>query len=481
MKRSLLCSLALSLVFATSGFGQEDDAAADKPASTVIDQMIKDGELAPARKKLEEAIAANEDDSKLQSLRRTLGLQFAQKGDFKSAAEQNEKLLDFQLQKLDDEAVVRQIGSTTMMLNSMMMRADRKDEMIGIYDRVIAALEAKEDGFSPVTEAIAQLIQGKAGLLRNNEDMEGVKTLINQSVEKALALLATKPDDKDIAAFAISTLTGRMTLVSDGAADDLSKIESIAVPILSENPADDKVLLSCLSAMITSASINARSDTDVAEATSAKARGLIDAALEADVKMENVIKSMQQRLVSVERTIKSTKRLAELVGKPAPAIDAEYWVNGEQIALDDLKGKVVLLDFWAIWCGPCIATFPHLREWNEEFASEGLQIIGVTRKYDYSWNDEAGRASKRTDEVENTPDEEKAMLEKFMAHHELKHPTIITPAESTMNTEFGVSGIPHAVVIDRDGIIRMIKVGSGDENANAIHELLKKLVAEKAH
>src|SRR5438067_2346421 len=73
---------------------------------------------------------------------------------------------------------------------------------------------------------------------------------------------------------------------------------------------------------------------------------------------------------------------AALLDKPAPEITGEFGLNGKAVKLSDLKGKVVLVDFWAVWCGPCIATFPHLREWNKEYKDKGLEILGVTSYYE---------------------------------------------------------------------------------------------------
>jgi thiol-disulfide isomerase/thioredoxin len=67
------------------------------------------------------------------------------------------------------------------------------------------------------------------------------------------------------------------------------------------------------------------------------------------------------------------------VGDAAPAVSIEKWVKGDQITGFE-KGKVYVVEFWATWCGPCVASMPHLSELQKEYKSNGLTIIGVTRK-----------------------------------------------------------------------------------------------------
>lgn len=115
----------------------------------------------------------------------------------------------------------------------------------------------------------------------------------------------------------------------------------------------------------------------------------------------------------------------DLTGQAFIEITAETWLNSDPIKIADLKGKVVVAEFWATWCPPCQKSIPHLIELNEKFKEKGVVIIGLT-------------------------DEGKDVVEPFAKKMNMKYPIAIG---SQSGREYGVTGIPTAFVISRDGKI----------------------------
>jgi peroxiredoxin len=139
----------------------------------------------------------------------------------------------------------------------------------------------------------------------------------------------------------------------------------------------------------------------------------------------------------------------ELIGKPAPDFKLAG-PDGVEVKLSDLKGSVVLLDFWATWCGPCRASLPHLDEIYQERKDKGLKGYAV--------------------DLRENPGTVKAFVEKT----KLGLPVLFDKDGKVAKT-FGVSGIPQTVVIDKEGKVVKIVVGSGthEQVKAAIDEAMK--------
>ncbi len=169
------------------------------------------------------------------------------------------------------------------------------------------------------------------------------------------------------------------------------------------------------------------------------------------------------------KSLQSALKQLEFIGKPAPAVVAENWLNSGPLALEALKGKVVIIDFWAPWCPPCRKVIPTLVKDFNELKDKGLVVIGFTKLYG-SYRDDTQNKGK----VE--ADEERTLIKGYVERNGLTYPVAIAATGEAFE-RYGVSGIPTMVFIDKAGNIYDIKVGSGNEAE--ITKKIKLLLAAK--
>jgi thiol-disulfide isomerase/thioredoxin len=182
----------------------------------------------------------------------------------------------------------------------------------------------------------------------------------------------------------------------------------------------------------------------------------------------NLYKLAMRRLLQVDPTIdpfKLSEAVSDISGPPEIRVDE--WIDQKPTKLSDLRGQVVLLDFWAPWCGPCRVTFPRLQKWHESYKNKGLVILGVTNFF--------GRA----DGKELTKAQELDYLRSFKKTFRLPYGFAVADSEEN-DRNYAVASIPTTFLIDRRGVVRFISTGSGDQENAALNRMIKKLVDEPA-
>ena len=146
-----------------------------------------------------------------------------------------------------------------------------------------------------------------------------------------------------------------------------------------------------------------------------------------------------------------TDQLGNLgVGDEAPDFSAAD-LTGRPIVLSEFRGrKVVVLDFWATWCGPCLLAMPGLQEVHEEFSGRGVEILAVNLG------------------------EDPEIIQGFLDENGYTFP-VVADQDFAIGGLFGVSGIPAQVVVNREGFVESIQVGYGPGMENDLRQLLEPL------
>ena len=179
--------------------------------------------------------------------------------------------------------------------------------------------------------------------------------------------------------------------------------------------------------------------------------------------------TVDQILAQLERSAQTEATKAALIGKPAPELNFKWSSRKGLTTLSALKGQVVVLDFWATWCGPCLSSFPQIREHVAHFKGAPVAFLGVTSIQGFVAN-----MGPRID-TEGDPAKEMALMADFMKAKEMTWDVVFS-AEEVFNPAYGIEGIPFVAIIAPDGTVRHAGLHPGDPSsdiAGKVEALLK--------
>ncbi len=445
-------------------------APEEKDPFSEVRSLLGGGKLDEAVETLNAALEEDPDSARLQSLR-LLAYSYLMRADrVDDARAQLEAHADYQLAAGSAAGLARVLG----ILANLAARDGDAEQALKVIDEYRKRAEELEGDAKPLV--LYAVATQRALQLAKMQRADEARAIVQEQIETARKASEKEPDRVDLLLNVAAALRTRMNvedLLDNGQVEEARRELLGFLASQVENHPDAAGLVRIFfSEHLNLAARLARTEPDQAEALLAP----LDKYLEGkEAEDDPAIERQKAQIESVRSRIETARKMLALIGTPAvfpEGVDA--WVNGEGYTPDDLKGKVVLLDFFAVWCGPCISTFPHLRQWHDEFADQGLVILGVTRYYQFGWDEVAARP-KREPEME--PEQEREATEQFLKHYELKHP-IAYMTHSDLQKHYYVSGIPHVVLIDRQGKVRLFRIGSGEKNVADIEEAIKECLAE---
>ncbi len=154
------------------------------------------------------------------------------------------------------------------------------------------------------------------------------------------------------------------------------------------------------------------------------------------------------RHTSIRTRIQKNLNLLTLEGKPAPPLDVAQWLGPKPAPLGALKGRPVLLFFWAHWCPDCKAQIPVLAKLEAEYGGRGLTLVGPTQRYGYT---------KRGEDA--SPEEELRYIDQVRQNAYASLKNMPAPVSEENFRQYGASTVPTLVLIDARGTVRLYHPG----------------------
>jgi thiol-disulfide isomerase/thioredoxin len=159
------------------------------------------------------------------------------------------------------------------------------------------------------------------------------------------------------------------------------------------------------------------------------------------------------KLLCIALTLTALATAKAETNRVAPDCALTAFGEGQRFDLQQYKGKVVYVDFWASWCGPCAKSFPFMNDLYRDLKDRGLEVLGIN--------------------LDENSEDAKKFLERYTPNF-----TVAFDTDQQCAKDFEVKAMPSSYLVDRNGIIRHLHLGFRPGEAEQFRVLVEQLLAE---
>jgi thiol-disulfide isomerase/thioredoxin len=293
----------------------------------------------------------------------------------------------------------------------------------GALERLMATAKAAVESDTVQVQPLLMITQVSKDLEAEHPDAaKELSALAASGLEKLVS-----KENQDLTVLVTAT---RLAEMMDPPNEEIiAKANELVLARVEQDVAAPGVTAESLHQMLSEVAMQAEFSGDVELASK-----LYDAIGAAAAKIEDA-----EEIKGITQQLEAAKKRVGMVGKPL-VVEGKL-LDGQPFDWKPYEGKVVLVDFWATWCGPCIREFPNIKENYEAYHEQGFEVVGV-----------------------NLDDDNKSVESFFEARGELPWTTVVSPDDSArgFNTPLaqasGVTAIPFVVLVGKDGNVEAIHV-----------------------
>ncbi len=464
---------------------QEPDDAL--PGGQLFEQtrtQIENGEIRKAVALIDEAVgesamAVNSAD--VHRSRRLVAAAFLRINNRRQSYDEMKKLLDYELGTISDPVSKNQIAATLTGLYQLASGIDRRQDVLTACESAMAALEPDiETGVaSDAMDEFSKVRIIKARLLADQGNRDQAFQLMQSEYDSLSELYRQNPDDELVLAMLLRAITNVMSMAEDAEIKTtlFEEHQSLLRGKMDSQPDNISYAVQYLAGIRFRLQDELTEDPEQARSRLQEAREVVNRVLAINPSAEQALEQYVAALDKLDVLVKGQLQIRELVGTELKPLDEIAWVNGDPVDDNQRLGSVVMLDFWAIWNGPSRTALERYKTLQEKYADHGLKIIGVTRYFNIDWDFERQAPRRSTQPV--SPNTENDALQLFLEQQSVPWPTVIVRTEQDLFDDYGVTGLPHVMLVDRKGKIRLIKVGSSDDITESLDKAIQELLAEE--